>query len=134
MGEQKRGPKEIQVHRHIIDVSNRTIKLINGLEEKIDDLRESFVMGKAIRAAGEAAKGLLSTKPVAIAILTVIGLYTGRFFIGKGQEAAMEATSGIFGSIFESVAGEEGRLAWETGFRKALDFWKRIPGFGAVIP
>ncbi len=104
------------------------------IDDKLEQVTDTWIQGKAIRAAGEAAKGLLSTKPVAIAILTAIGLAVGWRFMGKGQEAAVEATNGIFGSIFEAVAGEEGRTAWEMGFRKAIDFWKRVPGFGAVIP
>ncbi len=82
------GRPPIQHIKHV-----HTIALSPELEEKIDGLREAFIIGNGARAAGVAAKGILS-HPAGLVTLTGIALFLWIKFLG-GEKAIAEGGEAV---------------------------------------
>ncbi len=97
----KAGRPPVQHIKHV-----HVIALSPGLEEKIDTVTERFVMGKGLRAVGEAVKGLLSHPA---GLILVAGVWISIFITLRPQEAGVDVDKegtiiGINRFIFMSYA------------------------------
>ena len=78
----------IQHHKLIISLAPETL-------EALEDLQETFIKGKALRAAGEAVEGLTSHPGGLLLITTLagaLGLYIGS---GPASQAIIDFTSSL---------------------------------------
>ena len=99
------------------------------IREVVEDLQETFIKGKALSAAGEAAEGILSNPNLALLIGGGL-LATIAAALGKDKLDELMQYIGSASTVFnpESTAEEKSAAASDM-----IDFLKSIVPFGFLV-
>ncbi len=112
MAEGKAGRPKVLLRRHVIEVKKETRE---WLDEKIEEVTRTYIIGKAARSSGEIIKGAVS-HPVGFAtIASLVGILALKAGFLKDEIAAIqEMVLGALGATRE--AGEDTRKALERAW------------------
>ncbi len=116
-----RPPVQHIEHVHVLSLSPE-------LEEKIDGLQETFIKGKALRAVGEAAKGVLSHPAGIVALTGLVIWLSGRLnlwkFLFPGATSIVEGVEEWISGLPED---ERGSVAFLRGSARAAQSKEPLP-------